>query len=57
MYGERIYYFANGDRYHGNFIENIIYGEGIHYFANGDMETVDWDGIFVGDIPNLFPTM
>ena len=32
-----IFIFKNGDKYRGQFVDNMRYGEGVYTFSNGDI--------------------
>jgi len=34
--GKGIYYYSNGERYKGDFKNNMREGKGIYYYSNGD---------------------
>ena len=36
MHGKGIFYFANGNKYEGDFNNNDMHGKGILYFADGN---------------------
>ena len=42
MHGRGTFYFANGERYEGDWKDSQLHGRGTYYFANGDECEGDW---------------
>jgi len=50
MNGKGVYYYANGNRYDGDWKDDKKNGKGIYYFADG---TIEFDGNWIDNKPSF----